>query len=485
MRAIQKKSKPLNKFKVVKNKEIIIYKNGEEYKHFIQSDSKELNEDELFVLDYLLKKYSRFEVPLRNSKLTNEYDYMDYSGRKNYEISQTQNFFEEEEDKKTEPKLREFFEDIEDENNQDNEDMVREQVTEIKKLRKGTKTTEEQKVPIQKNRNNNINYRYEDRKIDIEENDDEESEESPQYIIELESYTSPSFKFIDEKKAEYEILNGIKTSIMINGEEKKGLIFLGKNGKVVFISFEDKKETELNLFNIKRIYFNIKGSDNIRNYTKKSNDEIFLQIVELNNKKTDFKFNKNEDLEYFIKGLIRTYRKKISPLDKNIIYQKVNTYSIPYKKQEKRINTIKEKKSNINTLTNRSEKNNVGRNRVTTTKYVDKKVVKKYDNENNNINLSNSNFIQYYTNNYTNTENINNNNNDDDIVTTTITEVYKGDKLINEETKEESGGVVRTLHSYSPDVGEYEEYLRKSQLKKNINNDLNRSIERVKRTNNI
>ena len=54
--------------------------------------------------------------------------------------------------------------------------------------------------------------------------------------------------------------------------KKKGLIFLGKNGKVVFVSFEDKKETELNLFNIKRIYFNIKGSDNIRNYAKKSNE---------------------------------------------------------------------------------------------------------------------------------------------------------------------------------------------------------------------
>jgi hypothetical protein len=212
MRTTQRKSNPTNKIKIVKNKEIIIYKNGEEFKHFRQSETKDLTDNEMFILDYLLKKYSGYEVP---SRTPNENDsQLKYSGRRNIEISQTQklentnDFFGEDDDKKTEPKLREFFEDIENGDQEGMDEMVKEEVTEIKKLKKGTKTMEEQKVPIQ-NRNN-VNYHYEEENVNVEENEDEESEDSPQYIIELESYTSPTFKFIDEKRAEYEIINGIK-----------------------------------------------------------------------------------------------------------------------------------------------------------------------------------------------------------------------------------------------------------------------------------
>ena len=58
-------------------------------------------------------------------------------------------------------------------------------------------------------------------------------------------------------------------------------------------------------------------------------------------------------------------------------------------------------------------------------------------------------------------------------------------KLINEETQEEYGGVVRTVHSYRPDIGEYEEFLRKSSMKKsNISDDdINRSLKRLKDAN--
>ena len=70
-------------------------------------------------------------------------------------------------------------------------------------------------------------------------------------------------------------------------------------------------------------------------------------------------------------------------------------------------------------------------------------------------------------------------------MTTTKIEVYKDGKLINEETQEEYGGVVRTVHSYRPDIGEYEEFLRKSTIKKsNISDDdINRSLMRVKNVN--
>ena len=56
MKTNQKKiqGQQANKISIVKNKEIIIYQNGEEYKRFRQSETKELNEDELYILDFLL-----------------------------------------------------------------------------------------------------------------------------------------------------------------------------------------------------------------------------------------------------------------------------------------------------------------------------------------------------------------------------------------------------------------------------------------------
>ena len=150
---IQNKSKPnqIDKIQIFKNKEIVIYKNGEEFKRFRQSEEKELNEDEMYILDFLLKKYSGFEVPPRFSKIENEFEFESTEdffkkrqGKKNNEIS-------EEESKKTEPKLKEFFKDIEDENGEEVEDDIgREEITEIKKLKKGIKIQEDQKVPIKK-----------------------------------------------------------------------------------------------------------------------------------------------------------------------------------------------------------------------------------------------------------------------------------------------------------------------------------------------
>lgn len=479
---IQNKSKPnqIDKIQIFKNKEIVIYKNGEEFKRFRQSEEKELNEDEMYILDFLLKKYSGFEVPPRFSKIENEFEFESTEdffkkrqGKKNNEIS-------EEESKKTEPKLKEFFKDIEDENGEEVEDDIgREEITEIKKLKKGIKIQEDQKVPIKK-KNKEMNYHYEEENIDIENEEEEESEDTPQYIIEVESYTSPSFKYVDKKKAEEAILNGINISLMINGEEKKGIIFLGKNEKIIFVLFEDKKETIISLNNIKRIYFNIKGSLNLRNYKKKDDNERFIQFVEYNNQKTDFKFDKNEDLEYFIKGLIQTFKNKSTPIEKKIIYEKYNKYFTYNNKKdnEDSYNNLKEKSITLD----KTQKNSYRTNKFEKPSYSYKKRNENkeyYKNENNYINQKNN---KYNQNNY-NKEN--NNDDEDNLITTTVTEVYKGGKLINEETKEESRGVVKTLHSYSPDINEYEEYLRKSKFRKrNITDeDLNKSIERVHEVN--
>ena len=125
-------------------------------------------------------------------------------------------------------------------------------MTEIKKLKKGIITKEDQKVPI-KRKNKELNYHYEVENVDIENEEEEESEEPPQYIIEAESYTSPSFKDVNENYAEEAILNGIKISLMLNGKEKKGIIFLGENEKLIFVCFEDKY-----FFNSLLIYYLLK-----------------------------------------------------------------------------------------------------------------------------------------------------------------------------------------------------------------------------------
>ena len=630
MKQSKNKSQQTNKISIVKNKEIIIYQNGEEFKRFKQSETKDLNEDEMYILDFLLKKYSLYEVAPKNSKL----DYTDFEfesaddffNKKKGKSSQTpNNLFESEEERKTEPKLKEFFKDIEvdEENGEEGYEGGKEEIIETKKYKKGIRTTEDVKVPIQKknqkqiqNQNKIANYNYEEENIDIEEEnqeEEEESEESPQYIIELESYTSPSIKNIDQKRSEEEILNGIKTSMMVNGQEKKGIIFLGESESIIFASFDEDKENSISLNNIKRIYFNVRGSINLRNYKKKQS-ERFIQFVELNNKKTDFKFNNDRELNYFVMGIIQTFKNKTPPLDKNKIYKsmkkyftystdktdkkEINTYSNSFKNiytnrysQDKNYNNEIKKTSYYNKRNARSnEYSNNANTNTNINKYEDKnnensykkrygrnnfyyESNKKYGNydynlenldnidnndahfEENENNQNNENYEEYENNqidenyeekennenyeenenkeenneeinenyekeekeenyeneennqineieekvenfekeennenedNYENDEN-NNNDNDDgdtdgDFITTTKTEIFKNGKLINEETKERYRGVTRTLHSYSPDVREYEEYLRRSTKSKSYlsgNDDLNRNIRRI------
>ena len=509
-----------NKITIVKNKEIIVYQNGEEFKRFKQSETKELNEDEMYILDFILKKYSIYEIPKKSSKIVKENDFEfestdDFFKKKqdkkenshSQKLENTNNFYDEEDSRKTEPKLKEYFKDLENENiEKDYEDLGRDEIIETKKLKKGIKTIEELKVPIQKkNKNININYHYEEENVDInDENEEEESEESPQYIIELESYTSPTMKYVNKKIAEEEILKGIRASKMINGEEKKGILFLGGNETVIFTSFENKNENYIPLNNLKRIYFNIKGSDNTRTYKKKSNKERFIQIVELNNKKTDFKFDSDKELEYFVKGIIQTYKNKIPPIDKNIIYDNYNKYFTYIDNNNENGNKEKEIKNKYTKYNNKIEtkkiveQNKVKKSTNTNSKktnehisYTERKNTNRFEQNKNNNYYESTDYRKRYKN-YINKENDENddnnekhdnkeNNNDEgNMATTTVTEIYKNGKLINEEAKEEVGGVVKTIHSYSPNIEEYKEYLSKSNKKRSDINedDLNRSLNR-------
>ena len=454
----------LNKIHIVKNKEIIIYTNGEESNRYHYSEIVEIpSKESSTALNHIQKKYSNYEVENRHTK---------------FDPNKNENDFFEEEDK-TEPQLKEFFKDVEDED-WSNEGGI-ETITENKKYKKGIKTIEEQKFPIQNNfykynntknylnkNNNNIKEEY----IQVnekEQSDEEESEEVPQYIIEVESYTSPTFRNVEEKKAEDFILNGINCSQMVNGEEKIGIIFLGENQKLIFASFENKKETIIDLNYIKRIYFNIKGSVNLRNYIVKNNNEKFIQFVQINNIKIDFKFKNENDLELFIKGLYVAYKNKTPIINKEIIYKKNEKHFKAYASNKK----IENKNNNIN--------NNKNKYTINNNEY-------KYHHQQHLRNESN-NYVKYKEEEYEEEEeikdNINNENDniasnkkeeDDGILTTTVTEVFKNGKLINEETKQEYGGRITNLNSYSPDIKEYQEYLRKSKLK-NSDNNLNKYTE--------
>ena len=63
---MKKNGKQRSLVKIVKNKEILIYKNGKKYKRFKHSETKNLNENEMYILDYLLNKYMGYEVDLES-----------------------------------------------------------------------------------------------------------------------------------------------------------------------------------------------------------------------------------------------------------------------------------------------------------------------------------------------------------------------------------------------------------------------------------
>ena len=83
----------------------------------------------------------------------------------------------------------------------------------------------------------------------------------------MKSHSSPNNSRIDERRAEDELLNGIMPCLVSNRWDKKGILFLGGNEAILFISLEDEKEPIISLK--KRIYFNIRENYNLRNDNKK------------------------------------------------------------------------------------------------------------------------------------------------------------------------------------------------------------------------
>lgn len=571
---MKKRNKQRNQIKILKNKEIIIYKNGKKFKHFKRSETKKLSENEMYILDYLLNKYMGYEVDISENNESNDdeielnlnEDELSQSNIKNKELEQSyEDENEEEEDKinnknskttknKNKKKANILYEEEEEEDNyesslknsyknkknnkkektnqsndeeeieekesyysnilsnsenkknknqknvneSDNEGVEEQKikkriikrykdsnnkkaqksitkiihgdVVEIKQLKKNSKIiqTQKSKTETKKKRKKDD---YSEGSIEKEEEDIhkynkynqcKKNQNIPQYINQLQSYTSPTIKFRNESKAEEAVLNGIQSSLFKNGEEKKGIIFLTKNHVLCFISSDEgENETDIDLKNIKKIYFNVKGGENIKNY-EIINDEKFIQFIELNNKINDIKFNNEEDFEFLIKGLIQIYKNKTMGVDKNLIYQLVKKPANNKNDISERINNIQENinrinKKNVVNENNEDNKNYQNMNKVQNTFY-NSEVIDSYESYNNNYNNANNKY---------NNENKQKNENDDIIVTTTITEVFKDGELINKETREKMDGAMKSLHVYSPDSDEYETFLKNTKLGQN------------------
>lgn len=460
---MNKKYKNLKEVKILKNKEIIIFINGKKYKHFKKKDSKSLKPNEMYILEYLLNKYMDYEVDSETQRSDNtEENVTEYEPNEEYSQSNITNkksnkIYKQDEDDDDDRiessvyKSKKIKRCIRSQNKNKSVTKISQgEVVEIKDFKGKNKVTKNKYLPQKFTDNENSESYYTEEREEISSENYKKSQKDeyiPQYIIQLESYTSPTIKKINEQKAEETVLNGLNLSLFINGNEKKGILFLAKNNILCFVPFGGGNETDIILDNIKKIYFNVNGSANLNNY-EKTNEEKFIKIIEKNDKTTYLKFNNEEEYEYFIKGLLVTFNKKTSGVDKNLIYQIIKS-----------------------TLRNNNDNNNNSKN------FIYKKNKNKNINENGNI-VKNNNYYQKENNNSKEEEidndeenneatNKNNENDDDIIITTTITEVFKDGELINKQTKEKMDGIVKSLHVYSPDMDEYEKFLNTTKLGKN------------------
>ena len=416
------------KIEIVKNKEIIVYKNGKEFKRFKSSETEEYADDQLDLVDSLIKKYSGLEEGSPSKKQLTE--------EEQNELFQNDEFFR---DSFNEPKTTKskysVSKSISTSTNKQHQfktcNCVKDDKTDdLAQTKKTVTRTTKLRNPGNDDEQRIVrNYLYE------EENEDENV---PQYVIEVESYTSPTFKDVNENKAQNAILNGIPASIMIMGKEEKGLLFLGVNETLIFSPFSGERDVEIDLNEIVRIYFNIRGTENMKNYNKKSNEEIFIEIVEPHCKTTDFKFNNQNDLELFIRGVSKCFRNNVRGVEKNVVSR-----------------VLKSQKRFVPSNTNYEQE------QVEEREYRYQPEARTYTKEYKTVvNKGND----YYDDNYMFNDGSLTNVNPEYI--TIKTEVYKDGKLVSEETKEEVDGVTKSFHGYCPDAEEYNNYLRKSKLRK-------------------
>ena len=207
---MNKNSKNRSEYKILKNKEIIIYKNGKKYKHFKKSETKNLKQNEMYIIEYLLNKYMDYEIDIDSQQSENNEVYDEdindnESSHSNMKSKRSNTSYEEEEISKKESIVSKKMKTQK--SKKSNTTIMYGDVVEIKDLKGKKKTTKNKGSALaeKKSKINRIeynNYSEENSKNNETYKNLEKDENIPNYITKLKYYTYTTIKSINERKEE-------------------------------------------------------------------------------------------------------------------------------------------------------------------------------------------------------------------------------------------------------------------------------------------
>ena len=151
----------------------------------------------------------------------------------------------------------------------------------------------------------------------------------PKFFKDIESYCPEEVSKISEEDAENAIIYGIPCLKIEKGHSYEGYIFLSESlsDNIIFSNKSQETIEKLSIKNIHQMTFN-NNTENLKGYKKKSDKEIFFQIL-IGQKFYDFCMNSKEQLLLAIKGLLTIFQKKEVKSDETIdghLTQIVNKY---------------------------------------------------------------------------------------------------------------------------------------------------------------
>ena len=159
----------------------------------------------------------------------------------------------------------------------------------------------------------------------------ESAKNYPKFFKDIESYFPEEVSKISEEDGENAIIYGTPCLKIEKGHSYEGFIFLSESLSD-YITFSNKSQDnieKLSIKNIHQITFN-NDTENLKEYKKKSKDEIFFQIL-IGQKFYDFGMKEKKDLLLVIKGLLSIFSKKIIKSEESIeghLIELINKYDL-------------------------------------------------------------------------------------------------------------------------------------------------------------
>ena len=161
--------------------------------------------------------------------------------------------------------------------------------------------------------------------------ENESAKNYPKFFKDIESYFPEEVSKISEEDGENAIIYGTPCLKIEKGHSYEGFIFLSESLSD-YITFSNKSQDnieKLSIKNIHQITFN-NDTENLKEYKKKSKDEIFFQIL-IGQKFYDFGMKEKKDLLLVIKGLLSIFSKKIIKSEESIeghLIELINKYDL-------------------------------------------------------------------------------------------------------------------------------------------------------------